>query len=148
MASNWLVGKEKAEKKWLDRSASTMELVKENYDSEEEQVNKHKQMKTSSKQLKKLQEGFDWHKKEVAFHLQVQKLTEGFRKVDLDRWEFANEGFQGGKKHLLKNIRRRRKCNKLHQGAFNMMKPDVDSEVEKLKKDHNILKVEILKLRQ
>jgi len=33
-----------------------MELVKENYDSEEEQVNKHKQMKTSSKQLKKLQE--------------------------------------------------------------------------------------------
>ncbi|KAG4912532.1 hypothetical protein JHK82_053120 [Glycine max] len=48
--------KEKAEKKWLDRSASTMELVKENYDSEEEQVNKHKQMKTSSKQLKKLQE--------------------------------------------------------------------------------------------
>ena len=29
-----------------------------------------------------------------------------------------------------------------------MMKPDVDSEVEKLKKDQNILKVEILKLRQ
>ena len=74
--------------------------------------------------------------------------VQGFRKVDSDRWEFANEGFQGGKKHLLKNIRRRRKCNKLHQGAFNMMKPDVDSEVEKLKKDHNILKVEILKLRQ
>ncbi|KAH1194056.1 DEAD-box ATP-dependent RNA helicase 13 [Glycine max] len=53
---NSYVPEEKAEKKWLDRSASTMELVKENYDSEEEQVNKHKQMKTSSKQLKKLQE--------------------------------------------------------------------------------------------
>ncbi|KAG4929595.1 hypothetical protein AAZX31_17G052300 [Glycine max] len=77
-----------------------------------------------------------------------QLNTYGFRKVDSDRWEFANEGFQGGKKHLLKNIRRRSKCNKLHQGAFNMMKPDVDSEVEKLKKDQNILKVEILKLRQ
>ncbi|MED6109274.1 hypothetical protein PIB30_031817 [Stylosanthes scabra] len=78
-----------------------------------------------------------------------QLNTYGFRKVDSDRWEFANEGFQGGKKHLLKNIRRRSKYNKLHQGAFiNPSKPCLEAEVEKLKKDQNILKLEILKLRQ
>ncbi|XP_027918015.1 heat shock factor protein HSF30-like [Vigna unguiculata] len=77
-----------------------------------------------------------------------QLNTYGFRKVDSDRWEFANEGFQGGKRHLLKNIRRRGKYNRLHHGAFNLMKPGVEAEVEKLKKDQNILKVEILKLRQ
>ncbi|XP_017442305.1 DEAD-box ATP-dependent RNA helicase 13 [Vigna angularis] len=46
----------KAEKNWFDRNASSVELITENYDSEEEQVNKHKEIKASSRQLKKLQE--------------------------------------------------------------------------------------------
>ncbi|KAH1127117.1 hypothetical protein GYH30_015918 [Glycine max] len=45
----------KDKKNWFDRNASSLELVTENYDSEEAQVNKHKQMKTISRQLKKLQ---------------------------------------------------------------------------------------------
>ncbi|KAG5053702.1 hypothetical protein JHK85_006212 [Glycine max] len=68
---------EKAEKNWFDRNASSVELVTENYDSEEEQVNKHKQMKISSRQLKKLQEaGVTPLMQEQLQQLARQKLSD------------------------------------------------------------------------
>ncbi|KAG6732391.1 hypothetical protein I3843_01G167300 [Carya illinoinensis] len=47
---------EKANKGWLERSAESVELVMDNYDSEEERVNNFKQKKATSMQLKKLQQ--------------------------------------------------------------------------------------------
>lgn len=50
---------------------------------------------------------------------------------------------------MLKNIRRRSKYNnRVHQGGLSLVKHGLEAEVERLKKDQNILKVEILKLRQ
>lgn len=63
-------------------------------------------------------------------------FAQGFKKVNPKRWEFACEGFQPGKRHLLKNIVRRGRKNKF-QG-----------EVDELKKEKNVLAVEILKLTQ
>nr|XP_048335585.1 heat stress transcription factor A-2-like isoform X2 [Ziziphus jujuba var. spinosa] len=80
-----------------------------------------------------------------------QLNTYGFKKVDPDRWEFANEGFRRGKKHLLKNIKRRSRYSKQQGGAIACVdsgKDGLESEVETLNQDHNTLKIEILKLKQ
>lgn len=76
-----------------------------------------------------------------------QLNTYGFRKVHLDRWEFANAGFQKGKKYLLKTIKRRNhnvgnnpsRLHNLERGQ---------TEIENLKKAQHTLKLEICDLKQ
>lgn len=87
-------------------------------------------------------------------------MFQGFRKVDTDRWEFANDGFIRGQKHLLKNICRRKnpqgtENRKSLQQQENSVEPceKVDSEelwkeVENLKTDKNALMQELVKLTQ
>ncbi|XP_010051447.2 heat stress transcription factor A-2-like [Eucalyptus grandis] len=82
-----------------------------------------------------------------------QLNTYGFRKIDMDRWEFANQGFQEGKKHLLKNIRRRCKLSDHMKTSSSTVASDYpeagkEAELEMLKKDQEGLKAEILKLRE
>uniref|UniRef100_A0A0D9VPV2 Acireductone dioxygenase n=1 Tax=Leersia perrieri TaxID=77586 RepID=A0A0D9VPV2_9ORYZ len=81
-----------------------------------------------------------------------QLNTYGFRKIDPDRWEFANDGFLRGQRHLLKMIKRRRPLSYLpasqalgtclEVGQFGM-----DEEIDRLKRDKNILLAEVVKLR-
>ncbi|XP_058213652.1 heat shock factor protein HSF30-like [Rhododendron vialii] len=83
-----------------------------------------------------------------------QLNTYGFKKIDSDRWEFANQGFQGGKKHLLKHIKRRKQNlqNSHQQGPMRPLSDGplfcMETELEKLRDDRNKMETEIVELKQ
>lgn len=87
----------------------------------------------------------------------------GFRKIDTDQWEFANEGFIKGQKHFLKNIcRRKQSQNRNHQkkssqddnsGAAEILcedkkKTELLKEIETLSTDKKALTEELILLSQ
>jgi heat shock transcription factor, other eukaryote len=68
---------------------------------------------------------------------------QGFRKVDPDQWEFANEDFIRGQRHLLKNIHRRKP---VHSHSLNNNLHLADEERNKLEEEIERLKREKISL--
>lgn len=78
---------------------------------------------------------------------------QGFRKIDTDKWEFANESFQRGRRDLLKNIQRRKSTQSQQIASYTGPSTEagnygLEGEVEGLRKEKSMLMQEVAELQQ
>ncbi|KAK8560747.1 hypothetical protein V6N13_026183 [Hibiscus sabdariffa] len=80
-----------------------------------------------------------------------QLNTYGFRKIDPERWEFANEGFVKDRKHLLKNIHRKKPIHSHGNPQCSLVDPEragFEEAIEKLSREKTALEANVLRFRQ
>ncbi|KAG2721041.1 hypothetical protein I3843_02G050500 [Carya illinoinensis] len=80
-----------------------------------------------------------------------QLNTYGFRKVDPEKWEFANEEFVKDHKHLLKNIHRRKPIHSHSNPQGSVVDPEraaLDEEIERLLREKAVLEENVLRSKQ
>ncbi|XP_057783672.1 heat stress transcription factor A-5 isoform X2 [Salvia miltiorrhiza] len=75
-----------------------------------------------------------------------QLNTYGFRKIDPERWEFANDEFVKDQKHLLKNIHRRKPIHSHSQpqGSVDPERATYEEEIDKLSREKAALEGNLL----
>ncbi|GLT60996.1 hypothetical protein SLA2020_337320 [Shorea laevis] len=80
-----------------------------------------------------------------------QLNTYGFRKIDPERWEFANEDFVKDQKHLLKNIHRRKPIHSHSHPQGSLVDPErtaFEEEIEKLSREKAALEANVMRFRE
>ncbi|GAV58976.1 HSF_DNA-bind domain-containing protein [Cephalotus follicularis] len=80
-----------------------------------------------------------------------QLNTYGFRKIDPEKWEFANDDFVKHQKHLLKNIHRRKPIHSHShpQGSLvDSERATFEDEIERLSREKASLEAKVLKAKQ
>lgn len=72
---------------------------------------------------------------------------QGFRKIDPERWEFANDHFIKGKKHLLKSIHRRKPIHSHSQPPAGPLpeaeRAALEEEIDRLTRERTALQVSL-----
>ncbi|XP_051130326.1 heat stress transcription factor A-2d-like isoform X1 [Andrographis paniculata] len=78
----------------------------------------------------------------ILMELGIAFVKQGFHKIGTDKWEFKNEGFAKGQRHLLRMIQRRRS----HQ----IVRSDdaLEGKVESLRKERRMMMEELVQLQQ
>ncbi|KAK8585528.1 hypothetical protein V6N13_050506 [Hibiscus sabdariffa] len=80
-----------------------------------------------------------------------QLNTYGFRKIDPEKWEFANEDFIKDQRHLLKNIHRRKPIHSHSNPPGSLIDPEragYEEEIENLSREKAALEANVSRSRQ